>query len=156
MNLEPTAAVAVPASTRKTIYPPPFAALVEGRVKHRIGDHFGLTNFGVNLTVLAPGAASSVLHHHTRQDEFIYIVSGTPTLMLDDKAHVLRAGDCCGFKAGTGIGHQLVNRSGEPVLYLEIGDRTPGDQAAYPHDDLVFTQYADGSSLIAHKDGTPY
>jgi uncharacterized cupin superfamily protein len=156
MATEPTSAASVPASTRKTIYPPPFSALVEGRTKHRLGDHFGLTNFGVNLTELAPGAASAVLHHHTKQDEFVYIVSGTATLMLDDKAYVLRAGDCCGFKAGTGIGHQLVNRSAEPVLYLEIGDRTAGDQAAYPNDDLVFTQLADGASLITHKDGTPY
>jgi uncharacterized cupin superfamily protein len=156
MAFEPTSAVAVPASTRKTLYPPPFSSLVEGRTKHRLGDHFGLTNFGVNLTELAPGAASAVLHHHTKQDEFVYVVSGTPTLMLDDKAYVLRAGDCCGFKAGSGIGHQLVNRSAEPVLYLEIGDRTDGDQAAYPNDDLAFTQLPNGASLITHKDGTPY
>jgi uncharacterized cupin superfamily protein len=156
MNLEPIPAVEIAVSNRKSIYPPPFSSWVEGRIKRRLGDHFGLTNFGVNLTELAPGAASSVLHHHTRQDEFIYVVSGTPTLMLDDKAHVLRAGDCCGFKAGTGIGHQLVNRSAEPALYLETGDRTAGDHAAYPNDDLAFTQLADGAWIITHKDGTPY
>ncbi|MEY2855136.1 MAG: hypothetical protein RL030_2268 [Pseudomonadota bacterium] len=155
-QVNPTPAVDVPVSSRKSIYPPPFAARVDGRLKRRLGDHFGLTNFGVNLTELAPGAASALLHHHTTQDEFIYIVSGTPTLMLDDKAHVLRAGDCCGFKAGTGIGHQLLNQSAEPVLYLEVGDRTAGDSAFYPHDDLAFTQLTDGAWILTHKDGTPY
>ncbi len=155
-KLEPTPAAEVPVSIRKSIYPPPFSARVEGRTKRRLGDHFGLTNFGVNLTELAPGAASALLHHHTLQDEFVYVVSGTATLMLDEKAYTLRAGDCCGFKAGTGIGHQLVNRSGEPVLYLEVGDRTAGDYAAYPEDDLAFTQLNDGAWILTHKDGTPY
>ena len=156
MTLEPTTAIDVPVSTRKSIYPPPFASRVEGRVKRRLGDHFGLANFGVNLTELAPGAVSALLHHHTKQDEFIYIVAGTPTLVLDDKEYALRAGDCCGFKAGSGVGHQLVNRSREPVLYLEVGDRTAGDYAEYPKDDLAFTQLPDGAWILTHKDGVPY
>lgn len=126
MNTEPTAALNVAVLNRKTIYPPPFASLVEGRAKHRLGDHFGLTTLGFNLTELAPGSASALLHHHTLQDEFIYIVAGSPTLLLGANEYTLRAGDCCGFKAGTGVGHQLVNRSQQPVLYLEVGDRSPG------------------------------
>jgi uncharacterized cupin superfamily protein len=156
MTIEPLPAAAVPVLSRKTIYPQPFASQVEGRVKHRLGDFFGLTNFGANLTELAPGSVSALLHHHTKQDEFVYIVSGTPTLVLDDKEYVLRAGDCCGFKAGNGIAHQLVNRSQQPVLYLEIGDRTPGDLAEYPKDDLAFTKLSDGSLILTHKDGAPY
>jgi uncharacterized cupin superfamily protein len=156
VTLKPTAAVDVPVSTRKSIYPPPFSSQVEGRVKHRLGDHFGLMNFGINLTEMAPGAVSALLHHHTKQDEFIYVVTGTPTLVLDDQEYVLRPGDCCGFKAGTGIGHQLVNRSREPVSYLEIGDRLAGDYAAYPRDDLAFTQLADGAWILTHKDGSSY
>lgn len=156
MDIKPISAVDIPALNRKSIYPPPFSSRVEGRIKHRLGDHFGLTNFGVNLTELAPGAISALLHHHTTQDEFVYIVSGTPTLLLDEKEYLLRAGDCCGFKAGTGVGHQLVNRSREPVLYLEMGDRTAGDHAVYPKDDLAFTQLADGSWILTHKDGSPY
>lgn len=142
--------------SRKTIYPEPFASQVEGRAKHRLGEHFGLTNFGVNLTELAPGAVSALLHHHTKQDEFVYVISGTPTLVLDDQEYVPSAGDCCGFKAGTGTAHQLVNRSSNPVLYLEMGDRTAGDYATYPRDDLAFTHKADGSWWLTHKDGTPY
>ena len=137
---QPVAALEVPALGRKTIYPPPFASQVAGR----------------NLTELAPGAISALLHHHTRQDEFIYIVSGAPSLVLDEHEYPLRPGDCCGFKAGTAIGHQLVNRSAGPVLYLEIGDRTPGDYATYPKDDLQFTQIEGGAWILTHKDGTPY
>jgi uncharacterized cupin superfamily protein len=156
MRREPIGALAVPVLNRKSLYPPPFSQQVEGRARHRIGDQFGLTNFGVNLTELAPGSASALLHHHTKQDEFIYVVSGTPTLVLDDQEYLLRAGDCCGFKAGTAVGHQLVNRSKEPALYLEVGDRTPGDYPVYPNDDLQLIQVNDGAWIATHKDGTAY
>ena len=84
MLIEPLASQDVPVSSRKTLYPPPFASRVAGRVRQRLGDHFGLTNFGVNLTELAPGCLSALLHHHTKQDEFVYIVSGSPTLIFGD------------------------------------------------------------------------
>lgn len=116
----------------------------------------GLANFGINLTELAPGAVSALLHHHSRQDEFIYIVAGTPTLVLDDEEHLLQPGNCCGFKAGTGVGHPLANKSVRPVLYLEIGDRTVGDYAEYPRDDLKFAPAEGGGWILTHKDGTPY
>lgn len=156
MTTEPLAAGKVPVSTRKSIYPAPFAARVEGRSKRRLGDHFGLTNYGVNLTELAPGTISSLLHHHSKQDEFVYIVSGAPTLLIDDTEYPLRAGDCCGFKAGTGVGHQLVNRTQSPVVFLEVGDRTAGDYAVYPRDDLKFSQIEGGTWILTHKDGTHY
>jgi uncharacterized cupin superfamily protein len=156
MTHEPIAAAEVPVSTRKSLYPAPFAARVEGRTRQRLGDHFGLANFGVNLTRLAPGSISALLHHHSRQDEFVYILSGTPILVLDDREYPLRAGDCCGFRAGSGVGHQLANRSREAVLYLEVGDRTPGDYPAYPRDDLMFTAVEGGGWIVTRKDGTPY
>jgi uncharacterized cupin superfamily protein len=156
LKIEPLAAVDVPAPARKSIYPRPFAAQVEGRIKHRLGDHFGLTNFGINLTILAPGSVSALLHHHTMQDEFIYVVSGTPTLVLGDNEYLLGPGDCCGFKAGTGVGHQLANRSSLPVQYLEIGDRTAGDRPEYPEDDLKVTEIEGGAWILTHKDGSPY
>jgi uncharacterized cupin superfamily protein len=156
MTGELIAAAEVPVGNRKSIYPAPFSSQVEGRTKHRLGDHFGLTNFGINLKQLAPGSVSALLHHHTKQDEFVYIISGTPTLVLADKEYLLRAGDCCGFKAGTGVGHQLVNRSENAVMYLEIGDRMAGDYATYPKDDLMFTLIDGGAWILTHKDGTPY
>jgi len=156
MNSEPILAIDVPVLSRKTIYPAPFAAQVNGRIKHRLGDHFALANVGINLTELEPGAVSALFHHHSKQDEFIFVVSGSPTLILGDREFVLNAGDCCGFKAGTGVGHQLTNRSPHKVQYLEIGDRTPGDYAEYPRDDLKFTQSETGVWLLTHKDGTLY
>jgi uncharacterized cupin superfamily protein len=156
MNTKPLPAADIPASTRKTIYPPPYAALVEGRSKRRVGDFFGLSNFGVNLTEMAPGSISALLHTHAKQDEFIYIVAGTPTVVLDDKEYLLKPGDCCGFKAGNGIAHQLANKSQAMVVYLEVGDRSLGDVVEYPNDDLKMTQDGAGNWVIAHKDGAPY
>jgi uncharacterized cupin superfamily protein len=135
----PISAKSIPASMGKTNYPAPYAFLVEGRLKRKLGESFGLTNFGVNLTHLSPGAMSALAHSHSKQDEFIYI-----------------PGDCHGLKAGTGIAHQLVNRSEENVTYLEIGDRTIGDEVEYPNDDLKATQLSNGEWMMTHKDGRPY
>jgi uncharacterized cupin superfamily protein len=156
MSQAPLSAADAPVSHRKSIYPEPFASLVEGRVKRRLGDLFGLTNFGINLTQLAPGSISALYHHHTTQDEFIYILEGSPTLVLGDQEFVLKPGDCCGFKAGSGVGHQLANRSASIVTYLEIGDRTADDLPEYPRDDLKLTLSPEGGWIITHKDGRPY
>ncbi|HVH98274.1 MAG TPA: cupin domain-containing protein, partial [Enhygromyxa sp.] len=141
---------------RKSIYPEPFASRMEGRTKHQLGDLFGLVNFGVNLTRLEPGGMSALRHAHTRQDEFIYVIEGRPTLITDRGETELAPGMCAGFKAGTGDAHHLVNRSDEVVLYLEVGDRTPGDAASYPDDDIVAELDTDGRWQFTHKDGTPY
>ena len=144
-----------PKRTRPSNYPAPFVSRVAGREKHPLGDLFGLTNFGVNLTRLAPRAASALRHAHTKQDEFVYILQGQPTLHTDEGRTLLSPGMCAGFKAGTGNGHHLVNETAEEVVYLEVGDRTPGDEGAYPDDDLKVS-FVDGRWQYAHKDGTPY
>lgn len=156
-NTPPVAIVAADAAPRikPSNYPAPFAARMDGRVKRALGDVFGLSNFGVNLTCLAPGAMSALRHAHTRQDEFVYILEGCPTLITDAGETMLAPGMCAGFKAGSGDGHQLVNRSGQEVVYLEIGDRTPGDEATYPDDDLRAVS-VDGVWRFTHKDGEPY
>ncbi|HEY8579886.1 MAG TPA: cupin domain-containing protein [Beijerinckiaceae bacterium] len=153
-DLTPVTAAAVPPRAKPSSYPAPFAARMEGRVKRPLGDLFGLTSFGVNHTTLAPGAASSLQHVHTRQDEFVFVLSGEATLVSGERTWRLRAGDCAGFKAG-GASHHLENRSDEPCVYLEIGDRTPGDSAAYPADDLR-AELVDGVWVYSRKDGTPY
>lgn len=145
----------VPPRLAKTIYPEPFAARVTGRQKRVLGDLFGLKNFGVNLTRLAPGAMSALRHAHTKQDEFVYVLEGTPTLRTDEGAAVLSPGMCAGFRAGTGNAHHLVNETAQDVVYLEIGDRTPGDSATWPDDDLQLVEI-DGKRRMVHKDGTPY
>ena len=148
-------AAETPPRTKPTNYPEPFASRMAGREKRPLGDLFGLTNFGVNLTRLVPGAVSSIRHYHTRQDEFVYVLQGRPTLHTDEGRTVLSPGMCAGFRAGTGNGHRLINETDEDVVYLEIGDRTPGDEGYYPDDDLK-AQMADGKWQFVHKDGTPY
>jgi len=149
-------ALDAPPRSKPSGYPEKFRARVEGREKRPLGDLFGLANFGVNLTRLAPGAESSVRHAHAKQDEFVYILEGHPTLVTDAGATELSPGMCAGFKAGSGDAHHLVNRTKQDVLYLEIGDRTRGDSATYPDDDLQVVQDAQGNWRYLHKDGTPY
>ena len=153
----PVAVVAAeaPLRTKRSNYPEPFASRVAGRDKRRLGEAFGLKNFGVNLTRLAPGAISSIRHHHTKQDELIYIVEGEPTLVTDSGETPMKAGDCAGFRAGNGDAHHLVNKSGRDVLYLEIGDRTPGETVTYPDDDIEAALH-DGKWRFQHKDGRLY
>lgn len=148
-------AASVPPRTKKSNYPEPFASRMEGRIKQPLGDLFGLSNFGVNRTRLVPGASSALRHAHTKQDEFVYILEGRPTLHTDEGRLRMAPGMCAGFKAGTGNGHRLVNETNEDVVYLEIGDRTPGDGASYPDDDIRAERVADGWRFT-HKDGTPY
>ena len=144
----------VPARTTPSNYPEPFASGMAGRTKRALGDAFGLASFGANLTTLAPGAMSALKHVHSVADELVYVLEGTPTLVTDAGTRELAPGDCAGFPAN-GVAHHLVNRSGAPVTYLEIGDRAPGDAASYPDDDLVATR-ADGRWAFARKDGSPY
>lgn len=153
----PVALVAAdaPLRARQSILPAAFSARFAGREKRPLGDPFGLGNFGVNLTRLSPGAISSMHHGHSRQDEFIFVVAGTPTLITDAGETALLPGMCAGFPAG-GTAHHLVNRSTADVVLLEVGDRTAGDQVRYPDEDLQATIDADGSFRFAHKDGTPY
>ena len=148
-------ALAAPVRVRKSNYPKPFASLMAGREKRPLGDVFGLSNFGVNLTRLAPNAVSALRHAHSRQDEFIYILSGHPTLETDAGQTPLAPGMCAGFKAGTGNAHRLLNPTDEPVVYLEVGDRTPGDEGSYPDDDLKAV-LVEGHWQFVHQDGTPY
>jgi|SRR6185503_2783512 uncharacterized cupin superfamily protein len=148
-------AAEVPARTKPSVYPEPFASRMAGREKRQLGDLFGLANFGVNLTRLAPNGVSALRHAHSRQDEFVYILQGHPTLHTDEGRTTLAPGMCAGFKAGTGNGHCLINQTAEDVVYLEVGDRTPGDEGSYPDDDLK-ASLVEGKWKFVHKDGAPY
>lgn len=148
-------ATEIPARRRPSVYPEPFASRMAGREKRPLGDAFQLKNFGVNLTRLAPGAVSALRHAHTRQDEFIYVLQGTPTLHTDEGRQQLTPGTCSGFRAGTGNGHCLINETPDEVVYLEVGDRSPGDEASYPDDDLK-ALLVEGRWRFTRRDGTPY
>jgi uncharacterized cupin superfamily protein len=136
-----------------TGYPDPFAEAVNGRSKQALGDAGGLTQFGVNLVELQPGAASSQRHWHTHEDEFVTVVSGELTLVTDEGETLMRAGDCAAFPAGRQNGHQLINRGWGNALFLCVGSRISEDQAHYPDIDLVYDGKTDS---YAHRDGTPY
>lgn len=156
-SARPQALVAldVPPRTQASIYPEPYASMMKGREKRVLGDRFGLNNFGVNITRLAPGARSALRHAHARQDEFIYVIAGYPTLHTDAGKQRLAPGMCAGFPAGTGDGHCLLNDSEQEVIYLEVGDRSAGDSVSYPDDDLR-ADFIDGRWQFSHKDGQPW
>lgn len=157
MSVRPIAIVAAeaPPRVKPSNYPEPFASRMQGREKRTLGDLFGLTHFGVNLTRLKPGAMSALRHAHTVQDEFIYVLEGAPTLVTNAGRTALTAGMCAGFKAGTGDAHHLVNETESDVVYLEMGDRSPGDSATYPDDDIR-AEAIPGGWVFTHKDGAPY
>ena len=149
-------AASAPARVPALTFPEPFASLMNGRLRHPLGTHFGLTNFGVNLTCLPPGSISAPRHSHSHQDEFVYILQGTPVLVTSAGETPLHPGTCAGFKAGSGNAHQLRNRSDTTVMYLEIGDRTASDVVTYPDDDIKIEHVPDGRLQVVHKDGSPF
>ena len=151
----PLYAADAPPRARPSSYPAPFAKVMEKREKRPLGDRFGLKNFGVNLTRLQPGGQSALFHKHSRQDEFIYVLKGEPVLILESGEYPLRAGMCIGFPAG-GSAHRLINPSTQDAVFLEVGDRTIGDDVVYPEDDIAATLGANGQWHYRHKDGTPY
>lgn len=135
-------------------YPAPFDQPCAERLRQRLGDAAGLTDFGVNLMRLPPGAWSSQRHWHAAEDEFVYVLEGEVVLVTDTGDEVLRAGDCAGFKAGIKDGHHLQNRSAQTALVLEVGSRKPADdEGEYSDIDLRFLK---GRAGYARKDGTPY
>ncbi len=139
-----------------TSYPAPFRKEVKSRTKRSLGDLFGLKNYGVNLVDLEPGSWSAQRHWHTREDEFVYVVSGELTLVTDEGEQVLTPGMVAGFPAGDANGHHLVNKSDAVATYLEIGDRIAADEVFYPDIDLQLVSDGKGSHLFTQRDGTPY
>jgi uncharacterized cupin superfamily protein len=136
-------------------YPAPFKPVCAGRHKTALGNAVGLTQFGVNLTRLKPGAASALRHWHEQEDEFVYVLEGEMVLIEDEGETILKPGDCAGFKANVPNGHCLLNKTDRDAVYLEIGARAVNERAHYPDDDLKFER--DGNALrILHKSGEPY
>lgn len=134
-------------------YPAPYAALVGDRVKQALGQAGGLTDFGVNLTQLPPGAWSSQRHWHSSEDEFVYVLSGEVVLITDAGEQTLRANDCAAFPKNIADGHHMINRGDDMAVYLEIGSRDDGDTCHYTDIDLHYSSMDDA---YTHKDGKPY
>jgi uncharacterized cupin superfamily protein len=138
-----------------TVYPDVFKHVVEGRQKIALGNAAGLTQFGVNLTRLKPGAASSLRHWHEKEDEFVYLLEGELVLVEDGGETLLKPGDCAGFKAGVANGHQLINKTTRDALIIEVGTRAPHEVAHYSDVDLHLESDAT-QFRITHKSGEPY
>jgi uncharacterized cupin superfamily protein len=138
-----------------TIYPPEFASELKGREKRALGDGFGLTQFGVNLTTLAPGAWSSHRHWHEKEDEFVFIIAGEITLIDETGEYLMKPGMCAGFKAGVGNAHHLVNKSKATASYVEVGTRSSDEVASYPDVDMRAVK-TDGKFVVTRKDGTGF
>jgi uncharacterized cupin superfamily protein len=144
----------IPLDTR-TNYPSPYDRVVFGRERKRLGNAAGLDQFGVNLTTLKPGAASSLRHCHEMEDEFVYILEGEVVLIEDEGEVLLKPGDAAGFKADSGNGHQLVNRTTRDVVYLEIGTRSKHERVDYADVDMLVVR-DDSGARYTHKNGEPY
>ena len=146
----------LPAEERQP-YPAPWDKALAGKFRTTLGDALGLTQFGVGLTRLAPGAISALRHWHTGEDEFIYIVSGQPTLVCDSGEQQLEAGHVAGFPAGGGDGHRLENRTDSDVLFIEVGTRAHSDRVHYTEDDLVLLKKIEmPTRRFTRRDGTAY
>ena len=154
---KPVPALAVEAHTAVpgTGYPEPFFSRMGDGDWRRLGDAFGLTQFGVNLETFRPGAQSALRHWHTLADEFVYVLEGELVLRTDAGEATLTAGMCVGFKAGVRNAHHFVNRSAATARFLVVGSRVPGDNAFYPDDDLLWIETEHGH-YPARRDGTPY
>ncbi|MEI4485888.1 cupin domain-containing protein [Frigidibacter sp. MR17.14] len=136
-------------------YPAAFLPRVAGRSSLRLAEAGGLSQFGVNLIRLEPGAASSIRHWHEREDEFVWVTEGELVMVTDDGEAVMRPGDCVAFPAGRPDAHHFLNRSAEPASFLVVGAKMAGEIAHYPDEDLVM-RHAEGRQAYFHRDGTPW
>ncbi|MCB2109793.1 MAG: cupin domain-containing protein [Defluviimonas sp.] len=143
-----------------SIYPEPYASQMAGRSSLRLGELAGLTQFGVNIVILEPGAVASLRHWHLREDEFAIVLEGELTLVEDAGETPMRPGDCAAWKAGVANGHRFVNRSDRVARFLVVGTKAPDEVATYTDVDLKvrigggkarFT-YHDGSDWSGHRD----
>jgi len=138
-----------------TNYPPPFNKAVEGRARKRLGRAAGLSQFGVNLCTLKPGAASSQRHWHEHEDELVYVLEGEVVLVEDGGETLLKAGDAAAWKAGVANGHCLINRSSRDAVFIEVGSRAPTERAHYSDIDMMVIR--DGKDFrYTRKNGEPY
>ena len=138
-----------------SIYSPPYAEMVAGRSSQRLGDAGGLTQFGVNLVTLQPGAMSSLRHWHLVEDEFVMVTQGEVTMITDAGPEVMGVGDCASFPAGRQNGHHFINHTTTSAQFLVVGAKAPRDVATYSDVDLMVTMEG-ARATFTHKDGTPY
>ena len=138
-----------------SIYPEPYASMMAGRSSLRLGDAGGLTQFGVNLVTLAPGALSSLRHWHRNEDEFVMVTQGECVLIQDAGEVVMRVGDCATFPAGSTDGHHFINRTAAPAVFLVVGTKAASEVATYSDVDLRVESQG-GKFRFTYKDGSEF
>jgi uncharacterized cupin superfamily protein len=132
---------------------PPHRRAAFGRKRTwELSDAGGLTQFGAYLQVLDPGARTSDRHWHEREDEFLYVVAGTPTVIENDGPHLLQPGDACCWPGGVANAHTVENRSDAPCSIIILGTRVGDDRCHYP--DLGRTQIDEGEDWRVVDDAT--
>lgn len=138
-----------------SIYPEPYASMMKGRSSLRLGDAGGLTQFGVNLVMLEPGAMSSLRHWHMAEDEFVMVTEGECVMVQDEGETVMRPGDCAAFPAGSTDGHHFINRTDKVAKFLVIGSKAKREVATYSDVDLK-VEIEGGKARFTYKDGTDW
>jgi uncharacterized cupin superfamily protein len=144
----------VPLDT-STNYPPPFDKAIEGRAHKRLARAAGLSQFGVNICTLKPGAASSQRHWHENEDELVYVLQGEVVLIEDEGETVLKPGDAAAWKASVANGHCLINRSDRDAVFLEVGTRATNERAHYSDIDMMVVR-DDAGFRYTRKNGESY
>lgn len=136
-------------------YPPEHAAAVKGRTAVALGAPFDLTQFGVNIVTLAPGAWSSQRHWHQAEDELVYALEGEMVLVDDHGRHVLKSGMAAGFKANNGNGHCIINESNAKAVFLVAGSKAAKDMVTYSDIDMRAVK-DNGPWRFVKKDGSDF
>lgn len=138
-----------------SIYPSPYAAMMAGRSSLRLGEAGGLTQFGVNLVTLEPGALASLRHWHLKEDEFAIVLDEELCLIEDGGETPMRPGDCAAWKAGVANGHHFVNRSDRPARFLVIGSKIADEVASYADVDMKIHMNG-GKPRFTYRDDTDW
>jgi len=137
-----------------TSYPPEFNKSCATRRVERLSLAGGLTQFGAYRAVLPPGCWASQRHMHSSEDEFVYVLTGHPTLIDDNGETQLSPGDSCAHPAGDGNAHHLINKTDKEVSYLIVGTHSPeNDHCQYPDVDLDLPANGTAQRIFQRKNG---
>jgi uncharacterized cupin superfamily protein len=138
-----------------SVYPEPYASQMAGRSSRRLGQLAGLTQFGVNIVYLEPGAPASLRHWHLKEDEFAIVLTGELVLVEEGSETLMRVGDCAAWKAGVVNAHRFENRSSSPASFLVVGTSHPEEVATYGDVDMMIHK-AGGKPRFTYHDGSDW
>ena len=98
----------------------------------KLGHYGGGSQVGVGIDVMKPGQYSNRFHYHLSEEEHVFILKGSATLVLGNSRYVMKERDYCCFPAGQRAGHHLFNHTKENCVFMTIGDNKPDDIACFP------------------------